>query len=155
MALVILVGTLGIFVLLLLQVFLPFELGLEGLVAVAALDLSLFLAYRHRRVVRRVPPGYLLGMRESDRQRLAARRAAANAKKIAGTVVVVLFVLGLYAAGLVIRWEAMASGSGLGFYFLGASVSLIAGILILVIFNDYYAVTWGWHAIQLVSTDDD
>lgn len=155
MAVVIVGGTLGIFVLLLLQVFLPFELGLGGLVAVAALDLILFLAYRHRRVVRRVPPGYLPGMRERDRQRLAARRANAGARKIAGTALVVLFVLGIYTAGWIIRAEAMANGSGLGPYFLGASMSLIGGGLIILIFNDYYGTKWGWRAIQLESTEDD
>ena len=155
MAVVVVGGTLGIFVLLLLQVFLPFELGLEGLVAVAAVDLILFLAYRHRRVVRRVPPGYLLGMGERDRQRLAARRAKARSRKIAGTVLVVLFVVGLYAAGWIIRAEAMANGSGLGLYFLGATMSLIGGGLIILTFDDYYALTWGWRAIQLESTEDD
>ncbi len=155
MALVVLGGTLAIFALLVLQVFLPFELGLGGFVAVAALDLSLFLAYRHRRVVRRVPPGYLLGMRERDRQRLAERRARAEAKKLAGTVLVVLFVLGLYAAGWIIRAEAMATSSGLGLYFLGAVMCLIGGGLIILIFDDYYALTWGWRAIQLESTEDD
>lgn len=155
MVVVIVGGTLGIFVLLLLQVFLPFELGLAGLVAVAAMDLILFLVYRHRRVVRRVPPGYLLGMRERDRQRLAARRASAMARKTAGTVLVVLCVLGLYAGGWIIRAEAMANESGLGLYFLGATMSLIGGGLVILIFDNYYGSTWGWRAIQLESTDDD
>ncbi len=154
-AVVVVGGTLAILALLVLQVFLPFELGLGGFLAVAALDLSLFLAHRYRRVVRKIPPGYLLGMRQSDRQRLAARRAKARARTLAGTVLVVLFVLGLYVGGWIIRWEAPVNTSGLGLYFLGATMSLVGSGLIIVLSDNAYAFAWGWRAIQLESTDDD
>ncbi len=154
-AIVVVGGTLGIFVLLLAQVFLPFELGLVGLAAVVALDVVLFLVYRHRGVVRRIPPGYLLGMPERDRQRLASRRAQAKARKTAGAVVEVLFVVGLYVAGWMIRLEAMVNSSGLALYLLGASMVLIGEALVILGFYDTYALTWGGHAIRLESMDYD
>lgn len=152
MALVTLAGTLAIFCLVIVQVFLPFILGVWGLAAVITLDVSLFVAYLYRRAVRPVPHGLVLTARGLEDRQVAQHEANAKVKKIVGTILVVLFVLGLRVLGWVAQLEAELNGVP-ALYFAGAALYLIGTSLMIVIFWDYYPV--GYNILKPALDEDD
>ncbi len=126
MALVLGVETLGVLALLVLQVMLPLLFGPGGLAAAALLDLTLFLAYRHRRTVRRTSPRYPQVTWGPVDRRYRTNRKDALGKEIVATFVLVVFLAGLYVAGWIVRIDALYIGPDIALYVFGSAVAMLA-----------------------------
>ncbi len=156
MILVVLAATLAILGLLVLQVWAPLALGPWGLVAVALLDLSLWLGHRYRRAVRRAvwgsPPRYPLVRWGPVDRRYRTRRVDALEKEITAAFVFAVFLAALYVTGEVVRIDALVADSDINLLLFGSIMAMIP----LQLLNAYIMANGQWAPrFDLEDTTDD